>query len=211
MIPEGNVSTLAGEGERGDKNGPVKTARFNEPGAVLVLPNGDLLIADTFNHKIRRVSGDTVADYAGGDMAFLDGMLTQARFAGPSALCRDDLGNVYVADAFNHAIRKITPQGVVSTLAGKGMPGYKDGKDGLLNYPIGVAWHPAGFLLVADARNHALRVVAKDGSLRTAAGGPAQTLTDLKEPASVAVDKEGRIFVLDGQNRRVVLLRYGAR
>lgn len=219
ILNDGNVTAFAGSGERGAVNGAGSAARFNEPSAVLALPGGGFLVADTFNHKIRRVAADgTVSDYLGQNMGLSDGSGAQVNFAGPSALCLDTEGNLYVADTLNHAIRKVTPKGEVTTLAGQGVPGYRDGRNALFNYPLGVAWHPAGFLLVADARNHALRVVARDGSVRTALGGlgagdriGSGERAGLNEPVSVAVDGEGRILVLDGGNRRVALARFTAR
>ncbi|MGE4296350.1 MAG: hypothetical protein AB7E49_11675 [Campylobacterales bacterium] len=210
MIFDGNVSTVAGSGEKGHQNGPAASARFDGPSSLIGLLGGGIAVADTFNHKIRRIdaSGE-VSDFAGGEMAFIDGAREAARFAGPADLALDAAGNLYVADTFNHAVRKVSLDGWVQTLAGAGVAGYQDGKKGSFNYPLGLAWHPAGFLLVADSRNHALRVVAADGSVRTAIGAkkPGEK-SPLKEPTAVAVDSQGRIFLLDSGNRRLLLVRY---
>ena len=216
IIFDGNVSALAGDGERGHKNGPAASARFNEPGGLIAWGERGFLVADTFNNAIRRIdSNGQVSDYAGKEMGYIDGPIETARFAGPLALCFDPAGNLYVADTFNHAIRKIAPDGQVSTLVGKGIPGYQDGEAGLLSYPLDVAWHPGGFLLIVDAGNHALRVATPQGRLLTALGGERRgnrlgrgDYAAFDGPVSVAVDRAGRIFLLDGGNRRLVLVAF---
>jgi hypothetical protein len=180
-MPNGVVSTLAGRGPPTSQSGFVDgtgtplTARFNLPSGIATLPNGNLVVADTYNHAIRLITmpNGVVSTLAGkgpptGERGFVDGTGTlTARFSIPYGIATFPNGNLVVADRDNHAIRLITmPDGVVSTLAGKGPPtgemGFVDGNGALtarFNHPVGIAVLPNGNLVVADTDNHAIRLI----------------------------------------------------
>jgi sugar lactone lactonase YvrE len=124
-----SITPLAGmEGEAGFADDTGSKARFNRPYGVVVTANGDILVADQQNHRIRRITPDgTVSTLAGGAPDMIDGDLTVARFNSPQALAIDAAGNVYVSDPGNHRIRRISASGEVETLAGDGVKGYAEG------------------------------------------------------------------------------------
>ncbi len=143
-IQNGMVSTLAGTGVAGYLDGPGSQAQFNYPRGICRDAQGNLYIADSWNHRIRKITPDgTVSTYAGGGSAMgvgsigslLDGQDTAARFYTPSGITIDLQGNLYVADAYNHRIRKIDTQQLVTTLAGSGPTGQNQGgfQDGPAN------------------------------------------------------------------------------
>jgi sugar lactone lactonase YvrE len=171
--PDGLASTVAGPLEQGwafaagYADGPAAEARFYNPRDVAVDQAGDIYVADTANHTIRLVSrgedGSLVVTTLAGAKApgFVDGARLTARFNYPRSIAVDGAGNLYVADMGNHAIRQITPQGVVSTVAGTGAPGYADGPayEAQFRVPEGVAVDPDGNLIVADTGNHRIRKI----------------------------------------------------
>ncbi len=128
--PAGTVSTFAGTGQPGANNGPAASATFYFPNSVAVDAAGNVYVADGVNNLIREITpGGTVSTLAGSGMqGAADSTGTTASFNGPAGLAVDASGNVYVADAYNNLIRKITPAGVVTTIAGTGEAGSKNGK-----------------------------------------------------------------------------------
>jgi hypothetical protein len=138
--PNGTVGTLAGKGVAGLTNGPASVAYFNAPLAVALNPAWDIFVADAFNNVVRKISGfgtRQVTTYAGtGEKAFQDGPAAQAKFNFPNDLVCDADGNVYVTEFEGHRVRKISTDGIVSTVAGTGTAGYRDGAPGqaLLNH-----------------------------------------------------------------------------
>ena len=123
------LELMAGDGIRGDHDGSPATARFADPYGIAVAGDGTVYVADGGdNNRIRRIGRDgQVATLAGSVEGFREGAGTAAAFHTPSGLALDRAGNLYVADTGNHAIRRITPQGIVSTLAGDGIAGHRDG------------------------------------------------------------------------------------
>lgn len=171
ISPQGRVSTVAGTGRPGFRNGAAAQAQFYYPSDVLCLPDGSLLVADSWNHQIRRISPvGRVESWAGAQEPGLkEGALKAARFYAPSALVRSDQGVIYVADTWNHRIRRIQPTGQnngrVSTLAGRGslfnFGGASQDGSGLLaqfNQPRALVLG-RGVLYVADSFAHRVRVV----------------------------------------------------
>jgi sugar lactone lactonase YvrE len=200
------VSTAAGDGT---------VAQFNLPSGVATDASGNVYVADMANHRIRKITAaGVVSTFAGsGNATYGDGTGTAASFNTPSSVATDAAGNVYVADKNNQLIRKITPDGTVSTLAGGfNMPGNTEGP-GLaarFNYPAGVAVDGAGNILVADSANHKIRKITADGVVSTFAGsglkgagnGPT-VFSQFNGPVGVTVDGSGNVFVADAGNNKI--------
>lgn len=222
--PGGAVSTLAGsEGIRGYADGSERTAQFNGPQAVAVDISGNVYVADSGNHAIRKISvggGVTTLAGAGGVSGNADGTGSSARFASPQGLAIDLRGNVYVADTRNHSIRKITPLGVVSTVAGAGFPGYADGsgRDAKFYAPSRIAIDPSGNLYVTDTGNNVIRKVTEFGVATTLAGSAERpgrgaqaasyadgmgTAARFNSPEGIVIDENGNLVVADSGNAKV--------
>jgi len=188
ISPAGQVTTLAGEaGQGGSSDGVGSQARFLHPSGVAMDGNGNLFVADSGNSTIRRISpAGEVTTLAGeaGQRGSSDGTGAQARFDLPdsglqfndaSGLATDGAGNVYVADTNNHTIRRITPEGVVTTLAGSaGERGSTDGigAEARFDRPQGLATDGRGNVYVADTGNHTIRKITADGAVSTIVGRP---------------------------------------
>ena len=175
MTPSGVVSTLAGSpGVEGSADGTGSAARFNGPTGVAVDSSGNVYVADTENHTIRKVTpGGVVTTLAGtaGVFGSADGTGSAAKFNHPFRVAVDSSGNVYVADTDNHTIRKVTPGGVVTTLAGSaGVKGSADGSVARFKDPSGVAVDSRGNVYVGDTSNLTIRKVTPGGMANPLAG-----------------------------------------
>ena len=159
ITPAGVLTTVAGY-NTGYLDGPGNSAKFNSPKGLCISPTGVIYVADSNNHKIRKIStsGD-VTTKTGGSAGFADGNLSDALFNYPQGICRDDSGNLYVADTYNHRIRKISTAVVVSTLAGSTM-GFSDGSGATakFNYPTSIVYSN-NKLYVADSGGNRIRVI----------------------------------------------------
>jgi sugar lactone lactonase YvrE len=159
------VSTLAGNGDAGFADGTGTAAQFNGPVGVAVDGAGNVYVADVFNNRIRKITPEgVVSTLAGnGHADFADGIGKAARFNRPDGVAVDGAGNVYVADRANHSIRKITPEGVVSTLAGNGYSDFADGTGTAARFDgnAGVGVDGAGNVYVADTFNHRIRKITR--------------------------------------------------
>jgi sugar lactone lactonase YvrE len=218
VTPAGVVSTLAGmAGIRGNVDGNGTAASFSSPAAVARTSSGVLFVADSMNHTIRKVTSDgAVTTFAGGAgvSGWVDGTGDAARFNLPSGIAVDANGNVFVADTTNNLIRKITPAGGVTTLAGTaGVAGFDDGVGGaaLFNRPEGLAIDAGGNLYVADTGNSVIRKVSAGGTVSTFAGLPTVagledgvgTFALLNQPRSLALDSAGNLYVADTGNAAI--------
>lgn len=208
---------LAGDGLAGVRDGPAARARFSDPFGVAVAVDGSIYIADGGDaQRIRRLAIDgTVSTLAGGEPGYAEGRGSTARFSTPSGLAIDSAGVLYVADTGNNAIRRITPDGAVSTLAGGGLPGFQDGAgvNARFNGPVGVAVDAAGRVIVADTYNDRIRAITPDGTVTTIAGSGHRGMLDgasagaeFDTPCGVAVDAAGNIYVADTGNGAVRLV-----
>ena len=163
ITPNGTVTTLAGSGNASFGDGQGAFAHFGNPGSVAVDGDGNVIVADMSNHRVRKITPDgTVTTLAGsGHACFADGQGSAAHFYGPSGVAVYGDGNVLMADHDNHRIRKITPDGIVTTLAGSGHTKYADGKGTAahLNCPAAVAIDHDGNVIVADYGNNKIRKV----------------------------------------------------
>ena len=201
------VTPLAGDGSAASVDGVAAASRFGDPFGTVVDAYGNVFVADG---AIRRIGPDgAVATFAGGRAGFADGIGAAAAFDTPSALAIDRLGNLYVADTGNNAIRKVAPDGRVTTLAGGGERGYQDGSGRAARFdgPVGVAVDRAGNVYVADTYNDRIRRIGPDGAVTTVAGSGAQGGADgigiaasFDTPGGIAVDKDGVLYVADTGN-----------
>lgn len=208
------LGLVAGDGVQGLQDGPVLQARFADPYGVALDGDGTLYIADAGdNNRIRKIGvGGVVTTLAGSGEGFVDGVGAAAAFHTPSGLACDAAGNIYVADTGNHAIRKISPQGVVTTLAGTGVAGFRDGPgvQAQFNGPVGVAADASGNVYVADTYNDRIRVIRADGHVITLAGGEKPGYQDgpgsaarFDTPSALAVDALGNIWIADTRNNAI--------
>lgn len=205
--PDGTVTTIAG-GEEGFADGEGDRARFATPSGIAVAPDGSLIVADTGNHAIRRVTRDGKVNTLAGDGSpgLQDGPGHQARFNGPMDVAVDSNGSVYVADTYNDAVRRIARDGTVTTLAGGGGPGFADGTGGEARFdtPTGIALERDGSLLIADHGNDAVRRVTLEGRVTTPTAGPDGNRPRVRQPLGIATGPDGRV-VLTERSRIVEL------
>lgn len=228
VAPDGVITTVAGTGIVGfdGDGGPATSAQLENPWSVALNGQGALFISDSGtvvsppNNRIRRVAPDgTISTAVGtGEEGFSGdgGPADAARLSYPTGLAFDGQGNLFIADRDNHRIRRVASDGTISTVAGDGTGGFGgDGGPALaaqLNSPTGVAVDAQGQLFIADHDNHRVRMIASDGTITTVAGdgaagfggdgGPA-TAAQLHDPAGVAVNSLGTIFIADSDNNRI--------
>ena len=214
VTPSGVVTTVAGvPGKSGSQDGPVSTALFNETAGVAVDAAGNLFVADDGNATIREVSASgTVTTLAGlaGSTGEVDGTGAAARFMDPQNLAIDGAGNLYVADGMGNVIRKVTPGGTVTTLAGSGVAGVADGTGATAQFddPTGVAVDASGNVFVADFGNDTVRKITPAGVVTTIAGTPGKAgaadgtgaAAAFSGPAGIGVDPSGNLYVADSAN-----------
>lgn len=211
------VVVLAGDGNPGVRDGDAFSARFSDPFGVAASGDGSIYVADAgYAQRIRRITPDgIVLTIAGGGQGYADGRGASARFSTPSGLALAPGDVLYVADTGNNAIRRITPDGMVSTMAGGIAAGYRDGAahDARFNGPIGVAVDVGGRVIVADTYNDRIRVVQQDGMVTTLAGAAGAGYVDgsladarFDTPCGVAVDHAGNIYVADSGNGAVRMI-----
>jgi hypothetical protein len=218
VTPAGVVTTLAGlAGSIGSVDGTGSAARFFLPWGVALDSAGNVYVADTANYTIRKMTpAGVVTTLAGMAASYgsVDGTGSVARFNLPSGVAVDSASNVYVADELNYTIREVTPEGVVTTLAGlAGTADYADGTGSAARFsaPWGVAVDSKGDVFVADAYNHTIRKVTPDGVVTTIGGvarvsGWADGLGSSARfhyPHGVSVDGAGNVYVADGLNHRI--------
>jgi sugar lactone lactonase YvrE len=202
------VSTLAGSGNPGSANGFGNTASFNVPLAIAVDAAGNVYVADLGNNMIRKINSNGIVTTLAGSGATgsANGTGTAASFSAPNGVAVDAAGNVYVADYGNNLIRKITPDGVVTTLAGSGLAGAANGTGTAASFwaPAGIAVDAAGNVYVADYGNNLIRKINPDRVVTTFAG--ADGVGYFKGPTGVTVDAGGNVYVADFGNDRVALI-----
>ena len=219
----GIVTTVAGTGEQGfsgdsGDSGAASSAMLDSPAGVAVDAAGNIYIADTHNHRIRKVSGGTITTIAGTGVAGFSGdggQAVSATFSSPTALASDAAGNLYIADTDNHRIRKISGT-TISTVAGSGEQFFSgDGAAAIfagLDSPNGVAVDAAGTIYIGDTHNQRVRVVNTSGTISTLSGtdnkayggdGGVATAASLARPRGLSVDALGNIYVADSDNNRI--------
>jgi trimeric autotransporter adhesin len=218
----GVISTIAGDGDpgfSGDED-DATAAQLKQPTALAVDAAGNLFIADTANQRVRKVTTDGVINtIAGNGMAGFSGdggLALTSKLNYPAGITLDGAGNIYIADAYNHCIRKMTSAGAISTVAGTETAGFSgDGgkaTSAQLYLPTGIIVDSTGDLLIADYVNRRVRKVKTDGVISTVAGigtqgfggdGGQANLAQLYLPTSVALDTTGNLFIADSSNSRI--------
>ena len=209
------VSTLAGlSGSFGGfANGTVAAAKFNSPTGITTDASGNIYVADASNHKIRKITPEgVVTTFAGSTAGFADGIGTAAQFDYPHHIAIDTSGNLYVTDHNNHKIRKITPEGVVTTFAGR----YRSFADGLgtaayFTSPTGITIDTSGNLYVVDYQNYRIRKITPEGLVSTIAGstlgiedGPG-AVAKFNYPSGITIDASGNLYVTERHSIRKML------
>lgn len=211
---EGNLVTVSGSGKQGYQDGTAEEAEFNYPSGLAIDESDNIYIADTNNHKIRKLSKDgTVTTISGTRKGYSSGNINFARFDSPTYLTIDGSGNIYVADEGNHKIRKISNEGFVTSIAGIGQ-GYQDGlgREAQFNEPKGLAVSTDGKkLYVSDSKNNRIREIDLTNSVvKTLVGSGLagykdgnDDLVSFKGPTALILDKEGNLIVSDADNHRI--------
>ncbi len=216
----GGVLTLAGQADTpGNADGNGSLARFTLPAGIAVDTSGNVYVSDIGNHNIRKITPiGAVTTLAGGTAGFadddVDDAVSTARFKNPWGVAVDDSGNVYVADTSNNVIRKITPAGLVSTLAGAvGLAGFADGSGDAAHFrsPTGIVMGTDGHLYVVDQGNNVIRKITTAGVVTTVAGlasttGNADGLGSearFSTPTGICTDSSGNLYVADTGNNLI--------
>ena len=223
-VPTGGQVSLVAGSSMGSANGQGASAQFNMPMGVVVGSDGTIYVADTGNDCIRKIdSSNNVTTFAGqpGQAGSANGQSSSAQFHSPTGLAMDSSGNIYVADSGNDDIRKIDSSGNVTTLAGAGQAGMKDGTGtaAMFHTPYGIVFDGQGNLYVSDAGNNQIRMVAiANGQVSTFAGDPAGTATfadgdgtqgattggaAFNHPEGLAIDTTSTIYIADTGNNRI--------
>lgn len=211
VTPAGYVTTLAGSSAAGFADGAGTAAAFNSPKGLAVDSAFNVYVADLGNNRIRKITpAGVVTTLAGsGAASFADGSGSSAAFSQPGAVAIDASGNVYVSDWKNNRVRKITPAGVVTTLAGSGDASFADGAGTTAAFsgPIGISVDTSGNVFVVDYWNQRIRQVSPTGVVTTLAGtgstynlvpndGPGTSAT-FYYPMGVAFDAAGNLYITE--------------
>ena len=216
----GTITTIAGTGEFGysGDGGPALAAQLDFPYDVSADGEGNIYVADSFNHRIRRVDASgTITTVAGtGERGYSgdEGPALAGNLSYPRGVEVDDAGNLYIADSLNNRIRRVDASGTITTIAGTGEFGYSgDGGPAFaaqVGQPEAVAFDSAGNLYIADTFNHRIRRVDHMGTITTVAGigegdfsgdGDPALAAQLNGPRGIAVDDVGNIYIAEGNNR----------
>jgi hypothetical protein len=221
VAPDGTITTVAGNGTAGfsGDGGPATSAQLNAPNAAVMRANGDILIADSNNHRVRLVSGGSIMTVVGDGTATFGGdggPASAAKVRFPVGLAVTSDGGYLIADNDNHRIRQVDAGGNIATVAGTGTPGYNG--DGIaatsaqLNNPSGVAVMPDGGFVFTEQEGQRVRRVAPGGTIATIAGdgsagfagdGGPGTAATLNSPTGIAATSAGEVLVADFNNSRV--------
>jgi uncharacterized protein (TIGR03437 family) len=222
LVSNGVITTIAGTGDEGyaGDNGPALRARFDGLGALALDPSGNLYITDFYNQVIRRIANGTITTVAGnGTYGYSgdNGSATNAQLAGPSGITIDYLGNLYIAEGYNHRVRKVSSS-VITTIAGNGTAGlsgdFGPANQASLREPTDVVLDSLSNLYIADYGNNRIRMVAFNRSIISTFAGTGGTSYDgekvtattasLASPQRLAADAAGNLYIADGSRIRKV-------
>lgn len=224
ITPAGVVTTLAGDGIGGSVNGNGTNTRFRNPVGVALDASGNLYVGDNANHAIRKITPSAVVTTFVGvalntSLGYQDGTGTNAKFYHPTGIAFDSAGTLYVCDSYNHRIRKVSPEGVVTTFVGSGTGqgtatgsfGDGTGTNASFNQPYGIAVDSEGTVYVGDLRNQRVRKITPEGVVTTLAGsGPTGAFADgtggdarFYSPRGIAITPAGVMYLADQTNQRI--------
>jgi len=225
LVPSGTVSVVAGTGLRifGGDGGPARAALLAGPSAVALDPSGNIYIGDA--NRVRKIAPDgiitTVAgtgNVGNGNLGFSgdNGPAVNAELAGPYSVSSDQAGNLFILDSGNYRVRKVATNGIITTIAGNGQPGYSgDGAlatSAMISGKGGIAFDNGGNLYLADLYNCRVRKIDSSGVISTVVGtnfcgfsgdGGAATSTALNDPAAIAFDSSNNMYIADFGNQRI--------
>jgi len=215
ITPLGVVTTFAGTGQSGKLDGPGTTATFKSPYGLAIDASGNLYVADSDNNAIRKITpSGVVSTVAGGNVTpdYLDGTGSVAKFSSPKNITRDVSGNFYITDCNNNRIRKMTPAGDVTTVAGTGAFGTINGAGNVATFsrPYGIVVDASSNLYVTELLTGTIRKITSAGVVSTYAGtgvpgfadGPAAT-AQFQWPTGLALDASGNLYEADNETHRV--------
>jgi len=217
ISPVGLVTTKAGSWNYTCTDGFGKSASFNYPIGLAIDSTGYAYVADSGNLRIRMISPiGWVTTLAGSGVAkYADGMGTRASFTYPEGVAVDTMGYVYVIDIFSHRIRKISPSGLVSTLAGSGKDLYADGIGTFasFSFPYGIIVDSSGNIFIADTLSQRIRLISPTGFVTTFAGSGHKAYADgfgtfasFTSPFDMTMDSSGYLYVADTDNNRIRMI-----
>lgn len=214
LITPAQVTTFAGQETDGDIIGPLTEASFNLPIGILKDSQGMIYVADVSNHKIKKIDPvqKIVTLLAGSTIGNMNGTGANVMFANPRLMAFDSNENIIVSDQSNHQIKKITLDGVVTTITGIGTAGFDNGPSTTATFrtPMGIAVDAFNNIYVSDFNNHSIRKITAAGAVTTIAGtGVAGDLNgvgiaaQLNNPVDLAIAADGNIFVADYKNHKI--------
>jgi sugar lactone lactonase YvrE len=213
ITPAGVVTTLAGSGAQDYTDGTGTAAAFFSPNGITVDTSGTVYVAD--NNRIRKItSSGGVSTWVGGSSGYADGTGTAAQFWNTTDIAVDSAGNAYITDVnLSYRVRKVTPTGVVTTLAGSGSQGYTDGTGTAAQFGgnlYGIAVDSAGNVIVSDGK---IRKITPAGVVTTLAGSGvdgssdgAGTNASFYHPRGLTIDSSGRLYLADWRNQKIRLI-----
>ncbi len=214
ISPDGEVTSYAGNGARLSIDGAAASASFELPDGLVIDSEGNVIIADMDGNRIRKITPDQqVTTIAGsGEFGFANGNGTEASFRWPTSIAIDGDGNIFISDTRNHMIRKLTPNGDVTVVAGNGERGYADGEasQAQFNDPHGLAVANDGTIYVAESLGNRIRKISTSGIVSTVAGtgekgfkdGPADEAM-FDSPVGLVINENGNLLVSDLLNNRI--------
>ena len=213
ITPTGTISAFAGNGEQGysGDGGPATSCQLNAPTSITLDNVGNLYITDAGNNRIRKVTADgkimTIAGTGNGGFNGNARPATATQLNAPRSVAVDGAGNVYIADVLNYQVRKVTPSGTISTIAGTDAPGYS-GDDSAataakLNLPTGIALDRSGNVYIADQGNNCIRKIDTGGIISTILITKTDAAGKLNAPLCIALDGSGDIYVTEHENHRI--------
>ncbi|MFY8033362.1 MAG: lectin-like protein, partial [Flexibacteraceae bacterium] len=216
ITPAGVVSNFAG-GTGGTADGTGAAAQFNNPTSVAVGPNGNVYVTDQTNNRIRQITpAGVVTTLAGSSGGFADGTGSSAQFSAPTGIAVDYNGNIFVADYYNHRIRKITPTGVVTTFAGNGTGSSTDGIGTAATFhnPRGIVIDGSGTLFVTCEGTDRIRRITNPGAVVTTIAGANSGISVpnsansyiFNNPVGLTIDANGVIYQAELSSPRILKL-----